>query len=134
MELQQIIERVKDALTLISQSDFDSISLGVSELESVRSSLQEYVDKNPTSAEAHKELSTTYQIPMMLAMKLDHVNQNDRMKLVSLMMGHMGQNNEYAKKAKFHLEEFCRLGCNDPRMIEAAKKIISMLDGIISKS
>jgi hypothetical protein len=134
MELQNLKERIKDAMTLISQSDFDSISLGISELEAARPSLQEYLDKNPKDSEGHLEISKTYQIPMYLAMKIDHVNQNDRMKLVSLMMGHMGHNNEYAKKAKFHLEEFCKLGSNDPKMIEASKKIISMLDGIINKS
>lgn len=133
MELQQLVERIKDALTLISQSDFDSISLGVSELESIRPSMQEYVDKNPNDAEGHRELSITYQIPMMLAMKMDNINQNDRMKLVTLLMSHMGKNNEYAHKAKFHLEEFCKLGSNDPKMIEASKKIISMLDGIINR-
>jgi hypothetical protein len=134
MELQQLKERIKDAMTLISQSDVDSISLGIAELETVRPSLQEYVDKNPSDAEGHLEISKTYQIPMYLAMKLDSASQNDRMRLVSLMMGHMGKNNEYAQKAKFHLEEFCNLGSSDTRMIEAARKIISMLDGIINKT
>jgi hypothetical protein len=133
MELQQLQGMLKDALTLISQSDFDSISLGVSELESIRPSLQEYVDKNPTDAEGHKDLSTTYQIPMLLAMKLDQANPTERMKLVSLLMGQMGKNNENAQKAKFHLEEFCRLGSNDPKMIASAKAVIQMLDKVIIK-
>lgn len=124
-------EKIQDAMMLINSPDLDSLSLGISELESVRPDLQEYVDNHPNDSGGHLEISKTYQIPMFIAMKLDSFSQNDKMKAVNLLMQYMGTSQESAKKAKFHLEEVIRLGHPDPKMIEASRSVIKMLENII---
>lgn len=122
-------EKVQDALSLINSSDVSSLSLGCAELDSIRPDLQEYVDKYPEDCDGHMEISKTYQIPIFIAMKLDTIS--DKPKAVALFMQYIGQSKEYASKGKYHLEEFCRLSKGDPRLIEAAKKIIQMLDNVL---
>jgi len=131
MELQKMKEKVQDAISLINSSDVTSLALGVSELDSIRPDLQEYVDKHPEDCDGHMEISKTYQIPIFIAMKLDTIN--DRPKAIALMMQYIGQSKEYAAKGKYHLEEFCRLSKGDPRMIDAAKKVMQMLDNVLKK-
>jgi hypothetical protein len=114
---------------LINSSEVSSLTLGVAELDSIRSDLQEYVDKHPEDCEGHMEISKTYQIPIFIAMKLDTVN--DRPKAIALMMQYIGKSKEYATKGKYHLEEFCKLSKGDPRMIEAAKGVIKMLENVL---
>lgn len=133
MDLQKIKQRIQDAMMLIGASDVESMSVGIAELESVRPELQEYVNKYPKDAEGHLEISKTYQIPIFIAMKLDSFSQNDRMKAVSILMQYMSKSTEYAKQGKSHLEEFIKLGFPDPKMIDAARSIIKMLDNIINQ-
>jgi uncharacterized protein YllA (UPF0747 family) len=50
-----------------------------------------------------------------------------------LLMQYMNKHIEFAKKGKYHLEEFIKLGSPDPQMIDSARKIIIMLDSVLSK-
>lgn len=129
MELQKMKERIQDAMTLISSSDVDSLTLGISELESIRPDLQKYVDSYPNDADGHMEISKTYQIPIFIVMKLDTIN--DRPRAISLMMQYISKSKEYAAKGKFHLEEYCRMSTNDPKMVDAARSVIKMLDNVL---
>jgi hypothetical protein len=122
-------EKVQDAISLINSTDVSSLALGVSELDSIRPALQEYVDMHPDDCEGHMEISKTYQIPIFIAMRLDKVT--DRTKAFGLMMQYIGKSKEYAAKGKFHLEEFCRLSKGDPAMIQAARSVITMLDNVL---
>lgn len=131
MELQKMKERVQDAITLINSSDADSLALGITELESVRPDLQEYVDKNPNDFQGHMEISKTYQIPIFIAMKLDSIN--DRQKAMALLMQYIGKSKEYAEKGKLHLEQYCKMSTDDPRMIDAARSVIKMLENILAR-
>jgi hypothetical protein len=131
MEIQKLKERIQDAIALINSSDYDSLALGVSELESVRPELQVYVDNFPNDSQGHMEISKTYQIPIFIAMKLDTIN--DRPKTMSLMMQYIGKSKEYAEKGKFHLEQYCNMSNDDPKMISAARAVIAMLDNILKR-